>query len=212
LLVGFLLCALCLFCLVSLLSVSLVLVRCCPVLLRLCGSFLGLFPLVRPFLWGVRVVRMVLLGRCSLVRRFSRLRLVRGVVVVVRLLVARLPAFVRLLRLVVAGFLFPVLPVLLVCCLLPRLRAVFLGLALVLGLPLPLRLVVVFLAWFSCLLLCLFLLVGPWLLSAVVGGLSAPRFLSCRFLRSFLVWSSSASILHQFNIFYFPDRLGLWES
>lgn len=58
------LCALCLFCLVFRLSVSLGRVSCCPVLLRLCGLFLGLFPLVRPFLSVVRVVRMVLLVRC----------------------------------------------------------------------------------------------------------------------------------------------------
>jgi len=190
------LCALCLFCLVSLLSVSLALVRCCPVLLRLCGSFLGLFPLVRPFLWGVRVVRMVLPVRCSLVRRFSRLLLVFGAVVVVRLLVGRLPVFVRLRLPVVVGFLFPALPVLLVCCLLPPLPVALAVLVRVRGLLLPLRLAVGFLAWFFCPRLFLFLLVGPWLLSVVGGFRFVRQFVSCPFLRRSFVCSSSASVIY----------------
>jgi hypothetical protein len=180
---------------------------------RLCGSFLGLFPLVRPFLWGVRVVLMPRPWLFFLLRWFFRLLLVRGVVVVARLLAVRLPVFVRLLRRVAVGFLFRLPPVLLVCCLLPRLLAVFLALALVLGLLWLLRLVWGFLAWFFFPLLFLFPLAGRWLLSVVAGfRFALLRFLSCPCLRSFWVWSSSASILHQFSIFYFPDRLGLWES
>ena len=190
------LCALCLFYLVSRLSVSLVLARCCPVLLRLCGSFLGSFPLVRPFLSAVRLEPMVWPVRCSLVRRFFRLLLAFGVVVVVRLLVGRLPVFVRLRLPVVVGFLSPALPALLVCCLLPPLPVALVVLALAPGLLLPLRLAVGFLAWFFCPLLFLFLLVGPWLRLAAAGFRFGLLFFSCRFLRSFFVWSSSASVVY----------------
>jgi alkylated DNA repair dioxygenase AlkB len=105
---------------------------------------------------------------------------------VVRLLVVRLPVFVQLPLLVVVGFLSPVLPVLLVCCLLALLLGVFVVLVLAPGLLLLLRLVVVFLAWLFFPLGFLFLLVGPWLLSVVVGFRFAPRLVSCRFLRRFL--------------------------
>ena len=178
------LCALCLFCLVSRLSVSLVLARCCPVLLRLCVSFLGSFPLVRPFLSVVRLEPMVWPVRCFLVRRFSRLRLAFGVGVVVRLLVGRLPVFVRLRLPVVVGFLSPALPALLVCCLLPPLPVALVVLVRVPGLLWLLRLAVGFLAWFFCPLLFLFLLVGPWLRLAAVGFRFVLLFFSCRFLRS----------------------------